>query len=447
MPFLIIDSDQKFSDQLSSELVKEFNSEVHIKENASEAIGLIELLDDFNFLIIIKSEKEENLADKILTFLDKKKNELNVNPFILLVGQKLSVSTDRSPLFLPITVKTKELVQIIRSHKNYQKTLDQMAADSNKEFTPIPLRLFQYISEAPLDIYLKMKKEGDLHMLKRFSKGDRFEVADIQTLKEKNVKSLYIEKTERIPFFRYLDMRLASLAAKHPEEFLNSSDLENYAFHSLTKIGISKSSLEVAKQATIESTKKFEQDKKFQDALRNILKKNKLGLKQLNSKIVSLLCYFITKGSDLESSKVMSNLIMASYLQDIKLDDDHASIRSTNELQSLLLSDQLNVLVDNHANLAAQEIEKYDNIPSDVVKIVKQHHGSPNGKGFHYNLPDHLFHQTLVFILAEEISFTILKAEREKLNFSEILEGVSQAYGNDHKIDSLIERLKQNLRR
>ncbi|MCR9206375.1 MAG: hypothetical protein NXH75_17470, partial [Halobacteriovoraceae bacterium] len=72
---------------------------------------------------------------------------------------------------------------------------------------------------------------------------------------------------------------------------------------------------------------------------------------------------------------------------------------------------------------------------------------SLNGKGFHSELPDHLFHQTLVFILAEEISFSILKSEREKLNFTEILEGVSLSYGNNHKIDEHIQRLKSNLKR
>ncbi|MCR9205056.1 MAG: hypothetical protein NXH75_10790, partial [Halobacteriovoraceae bacterium] len=378
MPFLIIDSDKTFSNQLASQFANEFDSEIHIKENASEAIGLIELLDDFNFIIAISSDKEEQLADKIISFLDKKKDELSSDPFILFVGQKLSVSTNRSPLLLPITIQAKEIVHLIRNHKEFQNTLDDLKKDSNKEYSPIPLRLFHYVSEAPYDIFLKMKKDGQPYMLKRFSKGDHFESADIQTLQEKNVKSLYIEKTEKIPFFRFLDTRLASLAQKHPEEFLNSSDLENYAFHSLTQIGISKSSLEVAKQATIEMTKKFEKDKKFQDALRSILKKNKLGLKQLNSKIVSLISYFITKGTDLESSKVISNLIMASYLQDIKLEDEHAGIRSNNELQSFYLNDKQNVLIENHANLAAQEIEKFDNIPSDVIKIVKQHHGSLN---------------------------------------------------------------------
>ena len=445
MSFLIIDSDNNFTNQLSAQIAKEFNSEVHIKETASEAIALVELLDNFNFIIAIKSSKEEALADRIITFLDSKKQDLQSNPFLLLVGQRFTTQTDRAPLLLPLTVKISQLIQIIHQNKNYQKALDDMYKVSNKEYTPIPLGLFQYIKKSPLDVYLKMKKEGNDHILKRFSKGDTFEMKDIHSLSEKDIKSLYILKEEKLAFFKYIDVKLANLAKKHPEEFKDSEDLETYAFHSLTKIGISKSSLEVAKQATLDSTKKFEKDKKFQDSLKDIIKNRKLGLKQLNSKLISLLCFFITKGTEYEDNKVMSNLIMASYLQDIKIDNEYIKIRTTSELQSLYLDDSLNVLIDSHAALAATEVEKYDNIPMDVIKIVKHHHGSPSGKGFHYELPNYLFHQAVIFILAEEISFSILSAQREKLNFTDILESISLNYNSEPRMENFISNLKRNL--
>lgn len=445
MSFLIIDSDKEYSDKLSSELANVFESEIHIKENAQEGLALIQLLDNFNTIIAIKSKRDEDLSEKIIKFFERNASDIKSRPLLIFIGTTPKITSKLTTLVFPITTKIKELTKIIYDDRKRRKLINEKEKIEQIEYAPIPLGLFQYLGKAPIDIYIKMFKQGEPHMLKRFTRGDSFELADIIHMADKGLRSLYIVESEKIPFFQLIDKHLAGLAKKHPEEFKTSEDLENYAFHSLNRVGISESSLEVAKQATRIYSEKLDHNKRFKDALKEILGHKKLGFKQLNSKIISLFCYYITKGTDFEDESIMSHLIMASYLQDIKISDDYSSIRTSQELQALYLSDRENVLIENHASLAAKEIERFDSIPSDVVKIVMQHHGSINGKGFKDELPKELFMKSLIFILAEEFSLAILTTERGRLNLRDVFDHVTVKFKNHQKMAPLIDNLMDNL--
>lgn len=268
MAFLIIDNDQNFADTLAANLLKEFGGEVHIKENASEAIALLELLDDFQFIINTHSSKDENIADKLLKFLQS---------------------------------------------------------------------------------------------------------------------------------------------------------------------------------ASKEVAKKLDSEQQFQKAIKEIAKSKNLGIKQLNSKMIALISYFITKGSELDTTQIRSNIVMASILHDSKLSNEYAGIRSIGELQAQYLPDKDNILIDKHATLAAEHLDKFPSISSEVVKIVRHHHGSNEGKGFSTDLSLIKSIQSLVFILAEEISFAIIKRERVSINLGEILDGISRKYDHHEKLDELMEQFKENL--
>lgn len=444
MAFLIIDSDKVFADSLAAGLVKEFGAEVHIKEQVSEAIALMELLDEFQFVISVKSQKDKSLGDKLVSFINSE--ALTNRPELIFLGVMPSETAKNPVLLLPLTTKVKELIQVLKTKKDYQKKLEQIKQAASIEYASIPLRLFYYVSSAPDDLFLKIKKEGKPHLVKRFNQKAALEEADLNSLKEKGVKFLYVEKEKLRFFFEVFDKRLAELAQVAPDQFISESDLENYAFHSLSKFGVSESSLKVAQSASQEAAKKLSNDKKFQTALKEIIKGKSLGLRQLNSKMVSLISHFIIKGSELDTAQIRTNMIMASFLQDSKLTDEYAGIRSVAELQALLLEDKDNVLIDKHAALAADQLEKFSHIPSEVIKIVRHHHGSVEGKGFSRELKAISSLQSLVFLLAEEVSFAIIKRERSSINLGEILEGISHKYQYNEKLDKLIEQFEKNLK-
>lgn len=443
MSFLIIDSDQKFSDKLASALSEKFGGDTHIKENSREALALIELLDDFKFIIAVKSPKEGDLVDKIIAGLNRE--EIQSRPHIIMIGGSFN-STPKVPiLLLPLTVKPKELIQVISNQEKYKDSLKAVKKTEPKSYASIPIRLFTYLDSLPCDAFLKIHKEGQNHFIKRFNKDHLITLDELDQLVEKGARFLYINQNNKAPFFRLLDRRFAIIAKNDFQSFSNESDLENYAFHSLHKIGISKSSLMVAREATKKSQERLESNQNFQKTLKDLLSKKKLGLKQLNSKVTSLLCYYIIRGSEFDQSSILGNLVMASYLQDIKINDELCSIRTQNELHSLLLEDKDNILVDTHAKLAAQELESYDSIPNEVIKIVRQHHGSIEGKGFTNELKATLSSQSILFLLAEEISFSILKAERKRIDLNEILESIYIRFNNSPLLEKPIENLIKNI--
>lgn len=445
MSFLIIHDDSKYADLLSAELNRIFPGEIYVKENSAEGKATIELLDEFHFVICQDHSEKEAAAEKILTFLNGN-NDLTIKPHVIVLGQKLKPVQGMTPMILPRKVKAIEIANLIKTHQSYKENLNKMEELASREYVAIPVRLLEYIPKPPADIYIKLKKDGGHRFLKRYNRNETFEVADLQSLISKGLKNIYILKEHKKDFYIVLDHRMAELAKKHPSQFISESDLENYAFHTLNDVGLSKGSLEVAKQAARESQKKLLDNRSFQKTLKEVLGQEKLGMKQLKSKCLTLLAYtMIKKHPKLSGTSALEHITNAAYFNDIALSDNYSLIRSKEELDSLYLDDKNNILVDQHASKAAQNLEKYDSISSEVIKIVKQHHGTLEGKGFTRKIHEHLGPLSICFLLAEEIAVEILTSEKGKINISSILEDIFEYYGEDGRISEYFDSLKSAL--
>lgn len=445
MAFLIIHNDNKYADLLSAELNRIFPGEIHVKENSAEARALIELLDSFHFIICQDKTEKEETANKIINYFTEN-HELSVRPNIIVLGQKVRPNKEITPMVLPSKVKAAAIAHIIKTQQSYQSNLDKIEKEENREFIPIPVRLLEYVPKPPTDIYLKLKKEGENRYLKRYNRNETLEVADLQNLISKGLKNIYILREHKKDFYVVLDKRMAELAKKHPSQFISESDLENYAFYTLNNIGLSKSSLEVAQQAARESQKKLTENRSFQKTLKEVLGQQKLGFKQLKSKCLILLAHtMIKKHPKLAGTKALEHITNAAFFHDVLLSDSYSLIRSQDELDSLYLKEADNVLIDQHAAKAAKDLEKYDTISSEVIKIVKQHHGMLEGKGFTRKIEEHLGYLSLCFLVAEEIAVEILTSEKGKLEINSILEEIYEYYEEDPRIEEYIKSFQEGL--
>lgn len=445
MAFLIVHDDKQFTDILSAELGREFSGEVHCKENGSEAKALIELLDNFHFVICQDKTNKDDTAEKILTFV-KSHKELSIKPHIIVLGKKVKPVPGMTPIILPRNVKISGIIHLIKTHRSHQSNLEKIELESSKEFVSIPVRLLEYIPKPPADIYLKLKNDDEFRYLKRYNRNETFESADLQSLISKGLKNIYVLKEHKKDFYNVLDKRIAELAKKHPGTFVSESDLENYAFYTLNNIGLSKSSLEVAQEAARESQKKLLSNNNFQKTLKEVLGHQKLGMKQLKSKCIILLAHTIIKGHPkLAGTNALSHITNAAYFHDILLSDNYSFIRSQAEVDSLYLKEKENILIDQHAAKAASDLEKYDSISSEVIKIVKQHHGTLEGKGFTRKIHQHLGPLSLCFLIAEEIAVEILTSEKGKLDISTILEDIYDYYEQDPRIEEYLESFQSGI--
>jgi hypothetical protein len=161
---------------------------------------------------------------------------------------------------------------------------------------------------------------------------------------------------------------------------------------------------------------------------------------------IAIIAHFILKDMSWASAKQLETITLASFLHDLKLDNEESKIRDYTDLDSQFYEDSINIKIEKHCQDACQQLESFSFIPSEVLKVIRQHHGSIDGKGFASKLEKHLGQLTYAFIPAEEISVRLLTSEREKVNISVILEEISQKYSENTLVDELLTSFQNCLK-
>jgi len=113
------------------------------------------------------------------------------------------------------------------------------------------------------------------------------------------------------------------------------------------------------------------------------------------------------------TDKTLEKFIYAAYLHDMALASNQEFIKISNseklkKMKSKLTEMEIKQILG-HPNMAADMIEEYKEISSDVVSIVRQHHECPDGSGF----PGKITYQKItplssVFIVAHDLTEYIM---------------------------------------
>ena len=122
--------------------------------------------------------------------------------------------------------------------------------------------------------------------------------------------------------------------------------------------------------------------------------------------------YSISDIDKVKSSKLVITLpngIMFSYPGSVNTKKNQIEIKisSLENLENIksTISENEYKLVFEHSNLAADLIQEYEEISTDVVAIVRQHHELPLGKGFPAKITYHkITPLSTVFIVAHDLT-------------------------------------------
>ena len=124
---------------------------------------------------------------------------------------------------------------------------------------------------------------------------------------------------------------------------------------------------------------------------------------------------------DWSSDKTLEKFVYAAYLHDMALAGraDLALISSLEQLESMksTLSEEDYKLVLDHPNIAANTIEDYKEISTDVVAILRQHHELPYGNGFPAKISyNKITPLATIFIVAMDLAEYILHEPNWKID-------------------------------
>lgn len=442
---ILIEENENLRDLLAINLKTYVGSEVIPRNSAAEAIDLLNILPNVDLIITQDKVGAEQTASILLEFLKENDSDISMivnGPFDHIDEEKLIVIKEEKDWERIISTSAQVL----------GVSVDSLEKRVLPEFIPIEVHYFLPLDSSCCDVFIRIKKTAtEYQFIKRIHAGDRYSRALIDKYVEQGLKFFYIPKEYQNNFTNYVSDHLCQKL--DVDEFKNIDE----------KIEVISQSYDIAlkeiknlgfNSATIQLTDSIV--KSMISATKNLPEVNSVLHKVINSKsgylyqhghMTSIVANEIAKNLGIDQELVTVRLAYASFFKDITFVDkeDLAKISTFEALESTSLSEEDWDLVFNHALDGALIIRKHPEAPIDVDTIIKNHHGTTNGKGFSTNNMSKLPQESKIFIIACEFV-------RELLDFKErggkphpIVDELYKTYSTPDMI-KIIKALEKTLR-
>lgn len=256
-------------------------------------------------------------------------------------------------------------------------------------FKGVPLKFFERLEKTSCDIYLRINDEK---FVKIVNTGDQINKDTLTNYQNKNITDFYV--TEEAYSKWGNDLTPMSDVPRDKNQLPTHKELNSL----LTGIGVNQlTCLEVGKTyekliGDISKNPKLSQ-------LLNGMVFNKKRFIYDHSYLTGVVAVELAKKSDWGVGATREKMTLASLMHDLKLDEDLATLADQNNL-----SNDVNIPIKmahaKHSEEMSLKLMHEENIPDDVIKIVKDHHNL---------LAPHLTRLTMVFIVAHEFVLAMYK--------------------------------------
>ncbi len=372
-------------------------------------------------LIIARARigKEESAAE-IVNFLKSK----NLNIPVIVIGPCREIPGTFAHMANSLQLKT----MIQGAAKALGITAQSMSTKTVPDYFPIPLIFFGMLKRSACHVYIKENNSYSL----RFEKLKDFGPDEIRKLEISDVKTLYVNKLDRLEFVNNVTSELmASLGDDEisPDEQVTAADsVMVLAAKKLLSIGVTEETVTIAKKSMESMRKNTKVNPKLSKLLDRLLA-NKTSYLFTHTQILSYIGLHIIKNIDWGNPEQEEKILFIAFFHDIALEkDEHARIKSSLELKKSEFNEMDKSLVDRHAQIAAELVAKFPHAPMGADQIIRQHHGNLNGVGFSDHFGNNVSPMSIVFIVAEEFARIVLKYADSELNRSQMIRELKDAF-------------------
>jgi HD-GYP domain-containing protein (c-di-GMP phosphodiesterase class II) len=148
-----------------------------------------------------------------------------------------------------------------------------------------------------------------------------------------------------------------------------------------------------------------------------------------HTQILTYVSLHIIRNIDWGNPEQEDKISFIAFFHDIVLENDRqAQIKSTKELKTAEFDTPEKLLVERHAQMAADFVAKFPHAPMGADQIIRQHHGTLNGIGFSEHFGNNVSPISIVFIVAEEFTRIILKRETGPFDRNEMLRELKEEF-------------------
>ena len=395
-----------------------------VRKSAELAIKCLDNEASSIQLIIVRIGIEKEESAKILVKYVQN-NGLKIPVIEIGPGEEVPGCVARVPNSLEIKI----LIQSAAKALNI--TAKDMSTKVVPDFFPIPTSYFKILKHASSPIYTQNLLDKSKYDL-LYKKNSVIEEADINKLLNNDIASLYENKLERLELVNVITSEFMSQLDRKDlsqDEEISATDKSiELLSKKLLAIGVNEETIKLAHKSMDTIRRNVKSQPKLSKLIERMLS-NKTSYLFKHTQILTFIGLHITKNMDWGNAEQENKMSFIAFFHDIVLENDQqAQIKSTLELKKVLMEPTAKILVEKHAQLAAEFVAKFPHAPMGSDQIIRQHHGTLNGVGFSEHYGANVSPVAVVFIVAEEFTRIILKRESGPFDRMEMLRELKEQF-------------------
>ncbi len=447
---LIVLDDKKLCSLLQNQLAQKYGGQVILKESASDAISMLQMLPDIEIILTRDTIRRDFTAAKICDYLTVNKADFQKEVSVLILGTKatsytkaisvgenpstqklvaqigyllgkeaqpVSFEPEPEPILEPTVEKQPE------SEQEEKTTVFVLPKEGLKSESPKsePQKSIQqyhpfhvlYLSHIPPEtdvhfgIFTRIKKGDGYEYSQKIAAGSRLSKTDIDKLLMRTGKDLYVKKEEAIVASEFLNKFFLEKFRKTDldlnQKIIHNSEAYEILLETFKHSSFDKYSVELIK----ELVKSIDSLMKVNDALahfKNFIAHNKISYGYMHTHFTCLLIFLIIDKFEWSKEQSKNKIIYLALFHDLSLGSDRLIKLHHHYFQEAKnLNEDEKQLLLNHADVVANILETIVKAPKELTSLVREHHGLKSGKGFAEAKTIAISSLSMAFIVAEEI--------------------------------------------
>jgi response regulator RpfG family c-di-GMP phosphodiesterase len=417
MKILIVEDDNDIRDILMFTFDSEISADYVYAGSGNEAVELIKSSDDID-LIVCDYNMPNGNGGVVYKFLLE--NSYTI-PYVLCSSD----SVDDHDVFLDRSVLLGHIVkpnifegvhETLIAYENMTKVSNPDADASTVErnegiYTQVNTDLLLLAGVVPCSVYLKI---NDQKHIKVFNKGDKFSKEDYEKYANKEIQKLIIDKDSVEAFVLIVASKINTIiecdTTENEDKVL---DIHSVIMDTISSLGLSEQVIRATEQSIEFSMSIFKKNKEFKDIYKNIFGHEGKYLTKHSIALVYITNGILAKTS-WDSPENRNKLALAGFFHDAAIKVSEFTELSEHEIENITLKN-----FKEHAGEAAKLLSKLKGVPSDLDRIVLDHHERPDGSGLPRGLSGKQIQPlSAIFIFSHDVVDAIFALEKKSLNLS-----------------------------
>jgi hypothetical protein len=434
---LLVENNEQLESFYSLNLLTWVGASVITKKEAKFCIKVFEDHPDIACIITKARNGLEKSAEALYEYLQ----QLKIKIPLIVIGK--STIEDPNVIHLSNGLDIKPLIQA--AAKSLGVTAQDMVKLNVPEYFPFPINYFRVLRRSTVDVFEEMPDNKGHYQL-RLKEYEDFEADLIKNYIGQGISELYVKKNDRLKFVTNVTQELvAKIEASelNDDEQIAATEMgQKLLSQKLLRLGINEETTKLAEKQMKMMTYNANKFPKMSRLLARLLN-NKTGYLYKHLQLLTYIGHHLMDNIDWGNEDQKKKIAFVAFFHDIMLEnDEQAMIHSEAELKASTLEAPAKDLINKHAQLAAEMIQKYPHAPMGTDVIIRQHHGIAHGIGFSTTYGGNLSPMTIVFILAEDLTDRIIRSGHN-LDYGKVIEQMREKFPTQRfqKIIDIMEKI------